>query len=354
MGKWMTAALLAAGLALAGGGKAAAQAPAAAAPPPCTPTADLKLICGLQGAPEDLVAAPDSGWLIASGYAQPGAVGGITLIDPAAKTAQHAAWATGKVRAPYSDCDGPPDPAHLSTHGLNLKRTGRGKGQLYAVGHGGREAIEVFDVAASGKAAPALTWVGCVKPAAGSSLNSVAPFADGRLAYTDFLHQPGTFRDMLSGKVTGAVYIWTPGKGAAKVAGSDLPGPNGIEVTSDGRWLVVAVTGTSEVLRFDLKAPGAAAQHIKPGLRTDNLRWGPGGKLLMAGPDMSACAPGDRTCRGRLVVSALDPKTMTWSLVSAVMSEPAFPALSVGLIAGDTLWLGTPQGERVAYRSLKP
>jgi len=37
---------------------------------------------------------------------------------------------------------------------------------------------------------------------------------------------------------------------------------------------------------------------------------------------------------------------MTVSLVAAVPSEPAFPALSAGLIDGDTLWLGTPQGER--------
>ncbi len=356
MGRWaiMAAAAMTA-LALALSGRAGAQAPAAPpAPPPCTPTADLKLICGLKGAPEDIVRAPDSDWLIASGYAPNNGEGGITLIDSVSKLAQRAALGGAKPRAPYTDCDGPPDAAHLSTHGLNLKRTGRGKGLLFAVGHGGREAIEVYDVVAGGKDLPRLTWVGCVRPAAGSSLNSVAPFTDGRVAYTDFLHQPGTFRDMLSGKVTGAVYVWTPGKGATKVEGSDLPGPNGIEATPDGRWLVVAVTGTSEVLRFDLKAPGRAPERLKPGLRTDNLRWGPDGKLLMAGPDMSACASGDRTCRGRLVVSALDVATMKPALVAAVMSEPAFPALSSGLIVGDTLWLGTPQGERVAYRSLKP
>jgi hypothetical protein len=354
MGRWWAGAWLAAGLALGVGGQAAAQTQAPAAPPPCTPTADLKFICGLKGAPEDLVRAPDSDWIIASGYVPNNGEGGITLIDPVSHLAQRAALGGAKPRAPYADCDGPPDAAHLSTHGLNLKRTGRGKGLLFAVAHGGREAIEVYDVTAGGKDLPRLTWVGCIRPAAGSSMNSVAPFADGRVAYTDFLHQPATFRDMLSGKVTGAVYVWTPGKGAAKVEGSDLPGPNGIEVTPDMRWLVVAVTGTSEVVRFDLKTPAAAPEHIKPGLRTDNLRWGPDGKLLMAGPDMSACAPGDRTCRGRLVVSALDPKTLKWALVTAVMSEPAFPALSVGLIAHDEMWLGTPQGERVAYRPLKP
>jgi len=359
MGRWAgalggAAVAAAAVLALGMSGRAVAQAPAAApAPPPCTPTADLKLICGLKGAPEDLVRAPDSDWLIASGYVPNSGEGGITLIDSVSKLAQRAALGGAKPRAPYTDCDGPPDAAHLSTHGLNLKRTGRGKGLLYAVGHGGREAIEVYDVAAGGKDLPRLTWIGCIRPGAGASMNSVAPFADGRVAYTDFLHAPGTFRDMLAGKVTGAAYVWAPGKGAVKVEGSDLAGPNGIEVTPDGRWLFVAVTGTNEVLRFDLKTPGAAAAHIKPGLRTDNLRWADG-KLLLAGPDMSACTPGDRTCRGRLVVSALDPKTLKVGLVMAVMSEPAFPALSVGLIAHGEMWLGTPQGDRVAYRPLKP
>ena len=354
MGRWaIVAAAAAMALALGLVGKAVAQAPAGPpAPPPCTPTADLKLICGLKGAPEDLVKAPDSDWIIASGYAPSNGEGGITLIDSVSKLAQRAALGGTKPRAPYTDCDGPPDAAHLSTHGLNLKRTGRGKGLLFAVGHGGREAIEVYDVVASGKDLPRLTWIGCIRPAAGASMNSVAAFADGRVAYTDFLHQPATFRDMLTGKVTGAVYVWSPGNGSAKVEGSDLAGPNGIEATPDGRWLVVAVTGTSEVLRFDLKAPATPPMHIKPGLRTDNLRWGPGGRLLMAGPDMSECTPasrgcrGCRGCRGRLVVSALDVKAMTVSLVAAVPSEPAFPALSAGLIDGDTLWLGTPQGER--------
>jgi hypothetical protein len=343
---------LAAGVALAAGGRAAAQAPAT--PPPCTPTAQLKFICGLKGAPEDLVRAPDSDWIIASGYVQGGAEGGITLIDSVSKLAQRAALGGAKPKAPYTDCDAPPDAAHLSTHGLNLKHTGRGKGLLYAVGHGGREAIEVYEVTAGGKDLPRLTWIGCIRPSAGSSLNSVAWFvSDGRIAYTDFLHQPATFRDMLSGKVTGAVYVWTPGKGAMKVEGSDLPGPNGIEVTPNGRWVFVAVTGTSEVLRFDLTAPGKAPDHIKPGLRTDNLRWRPPNELLLAGPDMSGCTPGERGCRGVLKVVALDVLDLKIRPVAAVPAEAAFPALSVGLVVGDTLWLGTPQGERVAYLPLK-
>jgi hypothetical protein len=346
----VSAAALAVGI--ASGGGAAAQAPPPAAAPSCAPSKDLAFVCGLKGAPEDLVRAPDSDWIIASGYAQGGAEGGITLIDSVSKLAQRAALGGAKPRAPFTDCDGPPDAAHLSTHGLNLKRTGRGKGLLFAVGHGGREAIEVYDVVAGGKDLPHLTWVGCIRPAAGSSLNSVAPFADGRIVYTDFVHQPATFRDIGS-RVTGAVYVWTPGKGAAKIPGSDLSGPNGVEVSQDARFVFVAVSGTGKVLRFDLNAPGGAPAEVAPGLRTDNLRWGPGGKLLMAGPDLN-CRLGDPKCPGQLRVSALDPASLKVSPVLAVPIGPSFPSLSAGLVVGDTLWLGTFGGDRAAYAKLKP
>jgi hypothetical protein len=346
----VAAAALAIGIGIGNAGGAAAQG-APASPPPCTPTANLTFICGLKGAPEDLVRAPDSDWVIASGYAQNGAEGGITLIDSVSRLAQRAALGGAKPRAPYTDCDGPPDAAHLSTHGLNLKRTGRGKGLLFAVGHGGREAIEVYDVAAGGKDLPRLTWVGCIRPAPGSSLNSVAPFADGRIVYTDFVHQPATFAD-IGGKVTGAVYIWTPGRGAAKIPGSDLSGPNGVEVSTDARYVFVAVSGTGKVLRFDLKAPGALPAEASPGLRTDNLRWGPGGKLLMAGPDLN-CGLNPK-CAGQLRVSALDPASLKATPMLSVAIAPAFPALSSGLSVGDTLWLGTFSGDRVAYAKLKP
>jgi hypothetical protein len=180
----------------------------------------------------------------------------------------------------------------------------------------------------------------------------VATLADGRIVYTDFVHQPATFRDLMAGKVTGAVFIWTPGTGATKIPGSDLSGPNGVEVTADGRYVFVAVSGTGKVLRFDLKTPDSAPVEIAPGLRTDNLRWGPAGKLLMAGPDLN-CVPGDPKCPGRLLVAALDPASLKSSMVLSAPIGPAFPGLSSSLVIGDTVWLGTPNSDRVAYAPLK-
>ena len=352
MARWQAAA----GLVLALTCGATAYAQATPANEACAPANGLSFICGLQGAPEDLVRTPDSDWIIASGYSGgldgPKGVGGITLIDPKTLTATPARIVAGKVRPPYSDCSAPPDPAHWATHGLNLRRTGRGKALLFAVSHGDREAIEVYDVAASGKSLPRLTWIGCVRPAAGASLNAVAPLPDGRIVYTDFVHQPATFRDLMAGKVTGAVYVWTPGKGARKIPGSDLAGPNGVEGSPDGRFVFVAVSATGKVLRFDLKTPDAPPAEAAPGLRTDNLRWGPAGRLLLAGPDLH-CLPGDPTCRGRSLVATLDPASLKSSLVFSTPIGPAFPWLTSSLVVGNTLWLGTSGIGRVAYAPLE-
>ncbi|HEY0438179.1 MAG TPA: hypothetical protein VGC92_16175, partial [Phenylobacterium sp.] len=258
-------------LLLAASGSAAAQ-PAPPSGGDCAPGARLKFICGLKS-PEDLVQVPGTDWIIVSGLgdaanpATPTDTGGeLALIDPAARTGRKLAFTGGAPRAPYGDCAAAPDPARLLTHGLNILPAGRGKARLFVVGHGGREAIEVFEVA-SGKGPPNLTWIGCVKPPADAFDNSVVALKDGRVVFTDFLHKPSTFRDLLSGKVTGAVYVWTPGGTARKLPGTDLPGANGVEASADGRYVFVAVSGTAKVLRYELAATEKPPTVIDPGLR---------------------------------------------------------------------------------------
>lgn len=332
---------------------ALAQAPAAP-PAGCGPGARFQYICGLK-APEDLVQVPGTSWIVASGLGD-GATnpasatpGELALIDSEAHTGAKAAFAAGPARAPYDKCPGPPDPAHFATHGLNILPAGRGKARLFAVGHGAREAIEVFDVATGNRTPPVLTWIGCIPAPPGAFHNSVVALKDGRIIVTDFLHSPATFRDMLTGKTTGAVYVWKPGGALEKLPGTDLAGANGVEVTSDLKYLFVAVTGTSSVMRYELAATDKAPTAIKPGLRTDNLRWGPDGKLLLAGPSTEPCPGGAARCPPAPVVVALDPSTLALTPVLHAAADPAFPSLSSALIVGRTLWLGSPGGDRVAY-----
>ena len=71
------------------------------------------------------------------------------------------------------------------------------------MGHGAREAIEVFDVAV-GADGPALTWKGCVLVPEGLAANSVAAFADGSIVATVLLMPGKSFMDAIEKRPTGA------------------------------------------------------------------------------------------------------------------------------------------------------
>ena len=321
----------------------------------CAPGVKLQYVCGVTN-PEDLVQVPGSDWIIASGLADAKVAGsgGLTLVDAQHHTAAKVALTpAGKPLAAFAACPGPLDPARFSAHGLSIRPLGRGKSRLLVVGHGAREAIEVFDIAAT-KGAPTVTWVGCIPEAAGSSMNSVVGLADGRVIATDFYHAPLTMQDALAGKNTGAVYAWKPGGAFTKLPGTELPGPNGIEVTPDYRYLFVAVTGTSSVMRYELAATEKPPVATKTDFRTDNLRWGPDGKLLLAGPGQDPnCKPGAGVrCLGTPVVGALDPISLNLTTVFRGPPETAFQGLSSALIVGKTLWLGSYQADRIPFVAL--
>jgi hypothetical protein len=340
----------------AGAGPAPAQTPRTATAPPCTAAGvELKFICGARN-PEDLVQVPGSDWIIGSGMAvadQPGS-GGLILVDPKAHTAARLVFAAARPAATFAACPGPLQASSFSAHGLNILPQGRGKARLFVVGHGEREAIEVFEVTTSAKAPPRLNWIGCVLAPKGGQMNSVVGLPDGRIIATEFFAAPLTMQDALRGRNTGAVFVSNAGGAFQKLAGTDLPGPNGIEVTPDHKQLFVAVTGTSSVMRYDLADTARPPMAIKTDFRTDNLRWGTGGKLLLAGPGPDPnCkpAPGVR-CPLAPAVGALDPATMKLSMVYRGPAEPGFSGLSSALIVGKTLWLGSYMADRVAYLGL--
>ena len=335
-------------------GGAVAQSPAqpAAAPAACNPGNAAKFVCGLRN-PEDLVQVPGTDWIIGSGMAvanQPG-TGGLVMIDRKAHTAVRLPAPSGSARKPFAaSCPTPPDVATFGAHGLNIRPASRGKSTLYVVNHG-REAIEVFDVATT-RGAPSVTWAGCVKAPAGAFMNSVAALPDGRLVITDFYHAPATMQDAQAGRNTGAIYVAKPGEAFVKLPGTDLPGPNGVEVTPDGKYVFVADWGRSAVKRYELAAPQKEPWSMTLTFRADNLRWAPDGKLLLAGPGADAnCAPGAR-CPMVPVVGALDPAKLTLTYLKRGPAEPSMGGVSSALVVGDELWTASYTGDRVGYQTL--
>jgi hypothetical protein len=331
----------------------------------CERSGDLEFVCGPQNA-EDLILVPDTRWIIASGMTDGAS---LTLID-----ARDGAWSplyTGATpaashdAASFPDCATPPNPAKLNTHGLAVRAGKAGHSTLYAVGHGTREAIEVFDVDASG-ARPALTWRGCVPMPAGLAANSVASFADGSLVATVLILPGKTFADSIAKRPTGAVYEWSPGRhGFELVEGTSLPGNNGIDVSADGREMYVVSSGFQTVVAFSHTNPARQLRTTQPlPFTPDNVHRGADGRLITAGMknDEPACGgtPGPQhdlaklaTCPRGTIAMTIDPVTMATSVLLDEPANPVFSNATMVLPVGGQFWIGTFSGDRVAHRQVR-
>ena len=326
----------------------------------CAPTGGLNFICGLQ-APEDLVLVPNTRWLIASGMT---AGSGLHLIDTQAKTARSlfgpGTSPSSADKAKFASCPGPLDPKQAILHGLSLRSAQTGHYMLYATNHGSRESIEVFDLDARG-AAPAATWVGCVLMPNNWAANSVAVFSDGAIVATVLVLPGKTFEDVWAGRNTGLVVMWTPGSKEFKtLAGTELPGNNGIETSADGREFYVASIGLKRVVaysRADPSKPLRFAQLKEFG--PDNVRF-VGDRLYTAGiiENEAACGgppkkPEDIQCPRGWVVDAIDPKTMAVTEIARGPRAVPYTGTATAIPVGGNLWLSSFNVDRVAYRALK-
>jgi hypothetical protein len=229
-----------------------AQAPPSApALPDCNSSASPRYICGLDG-PEDLATVPQTKWLIVSEMSGKGGLYAIDTTQAAVSRIFPAASAAERFdRKEYGACPGPLAAAQAVTHGLYLK-PGRGSVHtLYAVHHGDRESIEIFEVNAK-STPPAVTWIGCVVVPDPVGINSVAALPDGGFVLTNFdPRQPpppgggrggGLSPKLMAGEERRGLGVARE-NGWAKVPGSEAAGANGIEVSRDGKWLYVAQWG---------------------------------------------------------------------------------------------------------------
>jgi hypothetical protein len=318
-------------------------------------------VCGVTN-PEDLVLVPGTAWIVSSGMAD-GA--GFYLVDPSAGSATVLPFET-QHDAAFAGCPTPPSPQSLQTHGLSIRANGTGRAKLYVVGHGAREAIEIFDVDATG-ARPRLTWRGCVPMPEGLAANSVASFADGSIVAT-VLFMPGmTFADaIVARKPTGAVFEWSPGATAFKlVEGSQLPANNGIETSADGREFYVASSGLQTIVAFAHSNPTRQLRTTRPlPFTPDNVHLGPDGRLLTAGManDVPECGgpPGPNhdlaklaACPRPSIAVAIEPATMRDTVIATTSADPKFSNATMVLTTGGQAWFGTFSGNKIARAPLR-
>lgn len=332
-------------------------------PPSCADGVALAYVCGTTH-PEDVVAIPGTRWIIASGFA---AGAGLKLVDTTNRAATP--WYDGSAAqvdpdyAAFAGCPRPVDPSLFNARGLSLRKTGNSSYRLHVVNHGGRESIEIFDVTLDGDR-PALRWRGCRLMPSGQVGNAVATFADGTVLVTVLTRPGATIADFVLGKRTGAVWQWSPGASAfAELPGTRLPGNNGLETDPDERHFYVVAFGWHAVLVYDRRNSKESVATIEmPGFMPDNVHW-TDGRLVAAGMqlDEPACG-GLRTilngeadkmlCHRGYVVAAIDPASRRVSTLAYGTPEDGFNGVSAAAIIGDTLWLGSYQADRLAYRTL--
>ena len=333
-------------------------APMSAAP--CDPEGSVRFICGLT-APEDLVAVPQSEWVVASGYTG----GGLYLINTRDHGVSQVFPATPpRVRhdkATYAQCPGLMDTTDkkMSAHGLNIRPGTGGVHTLYVVHHGSRESVEVFEIDTKAKP-PALTWIGCAVVPGMQGINSVSPLPGGGFVTTNFAARGGNavLAALQKGANSGEVWEWQPKDGWKIVPGSESPGPNGIEASPDGNWLYVNLWPVRKVMRLSRGQTPVQKHMIDLPFHPDNIRWQADGSLLSAGhaapsiERLMECFA--KPCSEATSNAArIDAKAFNAREVVRLPFSPSFAAGTAALQVGKEIWLGAVRGDRVARYPLQ-
>jgi hypothetical protein len=328
--------------------------------PSCNPAGDVQFVCGLRNA-EDLVMVPGTRWIIASG----GANGTNFFLIDSVSRAWRALPFSARAGSVSSQCPRAPEPATLQTHGLHIRPIGRGRAVLHVVGHGAREAIEQFQIDSTGDA-PVLSWTGCIRLPAGMAGNSVVWLADGTVL-TTVLFLPGTtFADAMSGKPTGVVLEWHPGRPTFEVVrGTELPANNGLEVSPDGREIYVVSSGFRTIVAFRRANPATRLGTTRPlPFTPDNVHLGPDGLLYTAGmatavPECGG-VPGPQhdlqqlaACPRGSIAAAIDRRTLKDTIVLETPPLREFSNATMVLPVGRQAWLGSFSADRIAVGVLR-
>lgn len=326
----------------------------------CKPADGASFICGVTNV-EDFAPVPGTKWVIGSDLAAKSHPQGyLYLFDTTKRTASAVEPSEISIRwdkKTYPHCPGPYDVKTFGPHGLDLTRGGGMHRVLYAVNHGGRESVEVFDVDLTG-ARPRFTWTGCVVAPPKFWPDAVASLPDGGIVVTSLWDptDPNRAKKLSAGQPVGALDAWHSGKGWSEVPGTEnMSGPNGVIVSADGKEIYLCLWSGKQVARIDLRSSPPKVDTVSTGILTDNDRWSPDGKsIFVGGQDVTVkqaigCFESSSVnCNVPFKIYRMDPATLklTDEVKSGVYG--VFGAGTGAIQVGNDLWVSSYRADRIA------
>jgi sugar lactone lactonase YvrE len=145
---------------------------------------------------------------------------------------------------------------------------------------------------------------------------------------------------MMNGENNGELWEWHTASGWQKVPGSEAAGPNGLEISKDGKTLYVGGWGSQSVIRLSRGQTPVKRESVSVGFRVDNVRWAPNGTLLAAG---QGAAPAQTSN-----VARVDANTLKATELVNYANDQAFGFGTVAIQIGNELWVGSVRGDRIA------
>ncbi len=349
-----------------------------ASPPP----GSLGTVCGFAN-PEDVAFAPAASLLLVSQVRHPGdAMGGSLAAlslgpEGEPKASPRRLWPPAEAtreaetrRSPGdSNCTAPPDPARFAPHGLAAGEPGPdGEIPVAVVGHGMREAVELFALRGAAEAA-SLRWTGCVALPENAIGNDVWLDEAGAIWVTNYQPALGGLRGLyhtVKGGLalpTGEVLRWrsspsprsspsssSPASGWERIPGTRGANPNGLLLMPGGATLAVAFTGSGSALLRPLAPRGGPARQIELGGYPDNLTVSSRSTLLVAvntsGLASLRCHLGALPCTSPWKLMEIDPATALASERFAHDGRLLGGAASVAEV-GERLYFGAVFDDRI-------
>ncbi len=308
---------------------------------------------------EDLAIVPGSDWVITSGMTGPGApLGRLYAVDRRDHSCNEICpylVETALDAGRFGEQD-PFDPLAFQSHGIDTFVRPDGVVELFAVNHGGRESVEVFEVLLAGPR-PRLRWIGGARMPGTTIGNDCAALPGGGFVVSTTGSIDGSEMPNASGGArgeTGGVLEWSPGQGWGELPGTQIFVANGVEVSEDGEWVFIGGWGAKTIQKVRRGVPDPEVRIAAMPILVDNLTWTADGHLLAAGAydtTMEEFIAHHFSGAPRLdapsMIVKIDPVTLAHEVV-VDYAPGVFGAATTGLQVGKEIWVGAARDHGVA------